>query len=154
MLRSTRCRSKLESLRVTSNASTALEMARSRSARLASETVPTTERSNGEWISSSFPSVIHFPPTKHPVGGASEATSGMNFFRFPWTWRDAFAENLPERRLNHVQALVKLFVTNDERHEQPDHVAISAGGDRDQAILVTVFHDLFGFALGGLAAFR
>ncbi len=43
-----------------------------------------------------------------------------------------------ERGFEHVQTFVHLGVGQNQRHQQPDHVAIGPGGDRHQAMLVTV----------------
>src|SRR6266850_7216196 len=106
-------------------------------------------------MSTVFPSVIHLPPSRYPVGGATEATSGMhNSLSVRNVRCRALAEHSHQRGFKHGDALIELLVGYDQRHQQPDDIAIGAGRHGDESIFVAMLNDLFGFTIDRLATFR
>src|SRR5882724_6648988 len=55
-----------------------------------------------------------------------------------------------QRGFENIHGFVELLVTDDERHQQPDHVAVSTGRNRDHAMLVTILDNLLCLFVGGL----
>src|SRR5579864_1908414 len=58
-----------------------------------------------------------------------------------------------ERRFEHAESFLELVVRDNERHQQPDDVAVAPRRKHDQAVLIAVSHDLFGLLVGGFARF-
>jgi len=50
-----------------------------------------------------------------------------------------------------TETFVELLVGDQQGDEDADHVVECSGGDDDEAVLVAIFGDSFGFGVGGLA---
>src|SRR5919108_6664818 len=56
-----------------------------------------------------------------------------------------------EGGFEHVERLLHLVVRDNQGHEQPDHVAVRAGRNRDHTVLVTVLCNLLSILRSGLS---
>src|SRR2546430_15114043 len=56
-----------------------------------------------------------------------------------------------ERGFDHSEAFVELPVGDYQRNEDANHIVESAGGNGDEAVLVAIHGDGFGFRIRGLA---
>src|SRR5205807_9711064 len=59
--------------------------------------------------------------------------------------------NGSERGFYHTKAFVELLVGDYQRNEDANHIVESAGGNGDEAVLVAIHGDGFGFRIRGLA---
>lgn len=59
-----------------------------------------------------------------------------------------------KRCFDDVEAFVELLVGDDQRDKDANDVVESAGGDGNEAVLIAIFGDGFGFGVGGFAGLR